>query len=50
MDYKTKLDYIRRARVALRPLVWKTYEPCQSNVGHVFSSEKNKLFIFTLCI
>ena len=35
------LAYTRRARVALRPFVWKTFGPRQSDVDHEFSSAKS---------
>ena len=51
MFTKGKLAYTRRARVALRPFVWKTFGPRQSDVDHEFSSAKSWIFfVFTLCI
>ena len=45
------LDYTRRARVALRAFVWKTFDLRQSGVDHDFSIfKKLNIFVFTLCI
>ena len=48
---KTRLHpHWRRARVALRPFVWKTFGPRQSDVDHEFSSAKSWIFLFLHCV
>ena len=36
--------------MALRPFVWKTFGSRQSDVGHVFSSEKRQNVLFLHCV
>ena len=44
-----RLAYTRRARVALRAFVWKTFDLRQSGVDHDFPSSKSWTFLFLHC-